>query len=65
MTMEELGSALKRNKVWIESKIKQGYDIYDIGLDPNRVTRSPFYDLEISILTKHDYPSIDVRNLRP
>lgn len=65
MTMEELGSVLKRNKVWIESKIKQGYDIYDIGLDPNRVTRSPFYDLEISILKKHDYPIIDVRNLRP
>jgi RHS repeat-associated protein len=64
MTEEELASALSRNQRWIESKIKQGYDIYDIGIDPQRITRSPFYELEQQMLKKYDYPTIDIRSMR-
>lgn len=68
MTQEEMNAALARNQRWIESKIKQGYDIYDIGIDPNRMVslgRSPFYELEQQIMQKHNYSTIDVRGMRP
>lgn len=64
MTEEELAAALSRNKRWIESKIKQGYNIYDIGIDPQCVIRSPFYELEQQMLNKHSYPTIDIRSMR-
>ena len=51
MTTAELEAAKARNARWIEEKIKEGYEIYDLGIDANRATRSPFYELE-----KRKYP---------
>ena len=60
MTNSELQAALSRNKRWIETKIKQGYKIYDIGIDPTRMSRSPFYMLEQEIINKTGYPVISI-----
>jgi len=65
MTPDELNAALSRNQRWIESKINQGYDIYDIGINLKKTGRSPFYDLEQQILQKYNYPTIDVKGMRP
>lgn len=46
----DMGKSLARNERWLRSKIAQGYTIYDIGIDPTRATRSPFYELEKRIL---------------
>jgi hypothetical protein len=59
MTPDELAPALARNERWIESKIKNGYQIYDIGIDPIRTKpRSPFYELEKRIIKEYKYPVI-------
>ncbi len=56
MIPKELDAALKRNKRWIKSKMKEGYNIYDIGPDGRN---SPFYSLEKE-LTKN-YPTIPLK----
>ena len=56
MTDAELTAAKARNGRWIQSKIKAGYKIYDIGIDPTRAIRSPFYELEKFILQQNNYP---------
>ncbi len=58
MTPAELNAAQVRNARWLNSKISQGYTIYDIGIDATRATRSPFYQLERSILQQSGYPTI-------
>jgi hypothetical protein len=58
MTPSELNAAKARNARWIEGKITEGYEIYDIGIDASRATRSPFYELEQSILQNYGYPTI-------
>jgi RHS repeat-associated protein len=50
MTPQELDSALARNERWIRDKIAKDYKLYDIGIDPRRVDRSPFYELEQRIV---------------
>lgn len=50
MTPTELATALARNDRWIRQKVKEGYQFYDIGLDPTRSVRSPFYRRELRIL---------------
>jgi hypothetical protein len=65
MTSAEFSAAKARNQRWIDSKIKQEYDIYDIGIDPLRTSRSPFYEVEQSIVDKYGYPTIDIRGRRP
>lgn len=50
--------ALSRNKVWMLKKIKQGYEIVDIGIDATRSFRSPFYEMEKKILREQTYPAI-------
>ena len=52
MTRSELDAALARNARWIRGKAKEGYRFYDIGPDPSRKIRSPFYALEKDILKK-------------
>ena len=55
----DLAESLMRNERWIRQKIRDGYEILDIGLDPARTTRrSPFYALEERILKEMDYPTI-------
>ena len=58
MTPAELNAAQVRNARWLNSKISQEYTIYDIGIDATRATRSPFYQLERSILQQSGYPTI-------
>lgn len=53
----DLEASLARNERWIRTKIKEGYEILDIGLDPLRSSRSPFYELERRILEEFDYPT--------
>jgi hypothetical protein len=52
LTPSELDAALARNERWIRGKIKQGATFYDIGLNPEAATRSPFYGLEKRILSE-------------
>lgn len=48
----------RRNRRWIEGKIKQGCEIVDIGIDPTRNLRSRFYKMEMQILKDNHYPVI-------
>ena len=57
MTPNEFSAAQARNARWLNTKINQGYKIYDIGIDVTRVNRSPFYLLERNILRKRGYPT--------
>jgi hypothetical protein len=52
----DLGESLARQDRWIRSKIRQGYEILDIGIDPLRQERSPFYQLELRIIDALKYP---------
>jgi hypothetical protein len=56
LTPTKLKAALERNKRWITSKIREKYKIFDIGVDPSRKTRSPFYEQEKQIISNHGYP---------
>jgi hypothetical protein len=60
MTRTELDAALKTNERWIKSKIKEGYDIYDIGIDASRRKRSLFYQLEKNIIKEMNHPVIKI-----
>jgi RHS repeat-associated protein len=57
MTAAELDAALERNERWLNSKIDDGYKIYDIGRDPTRVDPSPFYGREQSVISSTGYPT--------
>src|SRR5258706_13359499 len=47
--------ALRRNEAWIRRKMKESCQIIDIGIDPTRATRSPFYAMEKRILKEESY----------
>ena len=49
--------AMARNEKWIRKKMKQGCEIIDIGIDPSRATRSPFYEMEKRNLGNANYPT--------
>ena len=55
MTPAKLSAAKARNARWLNTKINQGYKIYDIGIDAARPARSPFYQLEKTILQQRGY----------
>ena len=48
---ESLG--YKLNKEWIEEKKRQGYTIVDIGEDPKRSYRSPYYKMEKEVVENY------------
>lgn len=51
MSKDELSKALKRNDKWLTSKLDEGYQIIDIGIDSARKgERSIFYQTEQHIL---------------
>ena len=51
MSKDELSKALKRNDKWLKSKLDEGYQIIDIGIDSTRKgERSIFYQTEQYIL---------------
>ena len=52
----DLEKSLARNKAWIESKMKEGYEIFDIGPKGETIT-SPFYKLEREIIKLYNYPT--------
>lgn len=54
----EFEMAKARNARWIASKMKLGYDIYDIGIDTRRTVRSPFYQLEKKLINENGYEII-------
>jgi hypothetical protein len=56
----DLQKSMKRNDRWIKTKMKEGYDIYDIGIDPVRPRRSPFYQLEKDLIQKNNYPTTPI-----
>jgi hypothetical protein len=41
---------LRRSEAWIRRKVREGYLIYDIGIDLARDYRSPFYAMERRVL---------------
>lgn len=49
---------MQRNVSWIRQKIKQGYEIIDIGIDPTRNVRSRFYAMEKLVIKQANYPLI-------
>jgi len=65
MTSNELSAALLRNQRWIDGKMNQEYTIYDIGIDPLRNTRSPFYQLELDRINWAGYSTINIPERRP
>jgi len=52
------GLVMQRNKAWIRQKIKQGYEIIDIGIDPTRNFRSRFYTMEKQVIKEANYPLV-------
>jgi RHS repeat-associated protein len=45
-TKAEIRKAIRNNYQWLRRKFKEGYEIVDIGLDPNRKKRGDFYQAE-------------------
>lgn len=43
---KEPNNSLKNNIRWFKQKLKEGRTIIDIGPDPNREERSPYYGAE-------------------
>jgi hypothetical protein len=56
-----LDASKARNFNWIKSKADQGYTIYDIGINPLKPTRSPFYEVETNYLDLINYPRIPLK----
>lgn len=47
--------AMQRNEAWIHQKIKQGYELIDIGIDATRNHHSKFYEMEKRIIKEEMY----------
>ncbi|AJR14780.1 cytoplasmic membrane protein [Leptospira interrogans serovar Linhai str. 56609] len=60
MTPKEMNSALGRNEKWLNSKMKEGYKIYDIGNDTKRLKPSPFYAREKSMIQQKGYSTTEL-----
>ncbi|WP_254846987.1 RHS repeat-associated core domain-containing protein [Leptospira alexanderi] len=60
MTPKEMSSALGRNEKWLNSKMKEGYNIYDIGNDTKRLKPSPFYAHEKNMIQEKGYPTTQI-----
>jgi hypothetical protein len=57
-TMPKLppGNRMAQNRVWINSKMDEGYVIVDIGMDPSRSERGAYYAMELhEILVSRNY----------
>ena len=61
MSPTDFNKAIERNKKWLNSKLDDGYDVIDIGIDKARTNgRSPFYEAEQQILKERNYPVIKI-----
>ena len=47
------GNWMKNNIRWFKDKLRQDRKIIDIGRDPNRTDRSPYYEAEKKLLEEH------------
>ena len=47
---------LKKNERWIDEKMREGRKVIDIGPDPKRSKRSPFYKAEKRRIERRKYP---------
>lgn len=56
----DINKSLSRNERWIRQKVKEGYEILDIGIDEERTIRSQFYALEKRILKELHYPFVPI-----
>jgi hypothetical protein len=57
----DLDKSLTRNERWLNKKMKEGYKIFDIGIDKAKPRRSDFYDLEKRLIKDFQdggYPTI-------
>lgn len=43
--------------------MKDGYTVFDIGIDPKRFERSKFYETEVQLLDNFSYPSTKIETL--
>jgi len=48
--------AMGRNRRWLLKKMRECYQIVDIGIDPDRLYRSLFYAMEKDLLSLSKYP---------
>ncbi len=48
---------LRNNMQWLRRQMQQGRTIIDIGTDPLRPTRSPYYRAERNLLERNGYPT--------
>jgi hypothetical protein len=44
------------NKRWLASKLREGFDIEDVGTPTTGLPPSPYYDGEHEVLSKFGYP---------
>ena len=45
---------MENNKSWVKREVKNGSEFYDKGVDPNRVNRSKYYEMEKQTLKEMD-----------
>lgn len=50
----EMSAAVGRNKRWMKTKIKDGYQIRDVGSEPGRPVPSVYYAMEQQVLREAD-----------
>lgn len=43
---------MKQNRGWLFDKLRNGYKVIDIGVDPERKIRSVFYQMEEEVLRR-------------
>ena len=46
---------LGNNERWLQTKMAEGREIIDIGIDPLRTTRSPYYEVEKNLIQSNNY----------
>ena len=63
MPQAEFDKSVEWNKQWLADKIDQGYKIVDIGEDPTRVKRSPFYKAEQEAISEKGVARIRLKKL--
>jgi RHS repeat-associated protein len=54
---------MKENRKWLFDKMRKGYEIHDIKLDPQRLDRGPFYQMESRAVRRTNYPVTEVKGV--
>ena len=63
MPQAEFDRSVEWNKQWLSNKIDQGYKVVDIGQDPGRTARSPFYQAEQEAVSEKGVGRIRLKKL--